>query len=82
MHVKRFGERYVSRFEKLLADAETSELKQSGRSIRASYGNLVTWRHSFAHQGMLPANASYGEAKQGFELGKRVLTCMHGALQR
>lgn len=81
-HVKRFGSRYVTRFVRLLNSEEHSELSTSGRSIKASYGNLITWRHSFAHEGILPPNASYSEAKQGFELGKRVLYCLDRALKR
>lgn len=81
-HVKRFGDRYTKKFSSLLEDAERRELAASGRSIKSSYGNLVTWRHSFAHQGILPPNASYAEAKQGFELGKQVLSCLDKAMHR
>ena len=82
LHIKRFGGKYLVRFNKLLAAEERRELLASGRSASASFGNLVTWRHVFAHQGVLPANASYLEAKQGFELGKQVLRCLDQALQR
>ncbi|MFZ5652992.1 MAG: HEPN domain-containing protein [Pseudomonadota bacterium] len=81
-HVKRFGDRYVTRFDRLLNAEEDRELRASGRSIRSSYGNLITWRHSYAHQGILPPNASYGEAKQGFELGKHILKCLDTAMRR
>lgn len=81
-HVKKFGDRYVERFSKMLDAEELRELAASGRSIKSSYGNLITWRHSYAHQGVLPANASYLEAKQGFELGKHVLHCLDRAMKR
>lgn len=81
-HVKRFGERYVKRFAALLDEEEDRELRASKRSIKSSYGNLITWRHTYAHQGILPPNASYAEAKQGFELGKQVLHCLDAAMKR
>jgi hypothetical protein len=81
-HIKRFGDRYVSRFVRLLDAEERRELSTSGRSVKASYGNLITWRNSFAHQGVLPPNASYAEAKQGLELGKQVLHCLDAAMIR
>ncbi len=81
-HIKKFGDRYVARFSKMLEAEELRELRASGRSIRSSYGNLITWRHSYAHQGVLPANASYSEAKQGFELGKHVLQCLDQSMKR
>lgn len=81
-HLKKFGDKYVKRFSTMLDREELAELGASSRSIKASYGNLITWRHSYAHQGVLPANASYLEAKQGFELGKRVLQCLDRAMKR
>lgn len=81
-HIKRFGDKYVTRFSSLLDAEENRELRTSRRSIKSSYGNLITWRHSFAHQGVLPANASYAEAKQGFELGKVVLHSLSTAMRR
>ena len=81
-HIKKFGERYVVRFIRLLEAEELRELSTSGRSVKSSYGNLITWRNAFAHQGVLPANASYGEAKQGIELGKQVLRCLNTAMTR
>lgn len=81
-HVKKFGNKYVERFSQMLEAEELRELAASGRSIKSSYGNLITWRHSYAHQGVLPANASYLEAKQGFELGKDVLHCLDKAMKR
>ncbi len=81
-HIKKFGDRYVARFARLLDAEELQELSTSGRSVKASYGNLITWRNAFAHQGILPANASYDEAKQGFELGKQVLRCLNSAMTR
>jgi len=81
-YVKKFGDRYVIKFNKLLDSSEDSELRNSGRSMKSSYGNLITWRHSFAHQGIMPPNASYAEAKQGFEMAKKVLWCLDRALAR
>jgi hypothetical protein len=81
-YIKKFGAKYVTKFSKILDEEERRELAEFRRSIKSSYGNLITWRHAYAHQGNLPSNASYLEAKQGFELGKQVLHCLNQAMKR
>jgi hypothetical protein len=82
MHVKKFGEKYQKRFEATLNASENSSLSSVGVSVKSSYGNLVVWRNSFAHEAILPANASYAEMRKGYDAGKRVLECLKNSLVR
>ena len=81
-YLARFGSKYQARFEKALEKLERQELKSSGISIKASYGNLLTWRNEFAHQGNIPANASYAEVKRAFGCGKQAMNCLAACMQR
>ena len=81
-YLPRFGERYRTRFEKLLMNAEAHELKISGTSIKTSYGNLITWRNEFAHEGRAPTNATFAEVKRSYAAGKQVIECLALALIR
>lgn len=81
-HVVRFGERYHKRFERTLKEMEKSCLASGEGSITSSYGNLVTWRHKFVHEGDLPNTATYDEARRSYFLGKKVLECLDQSLRR
>lgn len=82
VHIKPFGDKYVSRFNSKLDTLEKASLTAGNGSVKASYGNVITWRHSFAHQGVLPANASYAETTKGFVAGKSVMSCLAQAMVR
>jgi hypothetical protein len=81
-HVKKFGEKYLNRFEVKLNFRELTDLTTRGISVKSCYGSLIVWRNSFAHEGVLPANASYFEIKRGFDAGKIVLECLAETLVR
>ena len=81
-YLKRFGRKYQDRFARTLDKLERHELKTSGISIKSSYGNLITWRNEFAHQGNVPANASYDEVKRAYSCGKQVMHCLAGCMRR
>lgn len=81
-HIPLFGEKYLKRFNSLLDVEETRLLRQQGYSVKSSYGNLVTWRHGFAHGGQLPNNATFLEVTRSYELGKVVIDCLAKALVR
>lgn len=81
-HLPRFGDKYVKKFSKLLEAEEKIGLAAAQGSIKSSYGNLVTWRHGFAHGGVLPANATFAEVTRSYELGKRVIACLATAMNR
>jgi len=75
-HLKPFGERYQKCFKRRLEGIERYFMQRQGLSVKASYNNLLTWRHSFAHQGAVPSTATYEEVKQGFEAGKLVMQAL------
>lgn len=52
------------------------------RSLVTSYSNLVSWRNDFAHEGRVPAFATFDEVAQAYEDGKEVVLCFEGCLKR
>lgn len=81
-YLPRFGEKYVKRFGRLLSDVEVRELRDSGTSVKASYGNLITWRNEFAHEGRVPTNATFPEVQRSYETGKKVIECLALTMSR
>lgn len=77
-----FGDKYVERFRKRLEIAELASLKIDNVSIKACYGNLLTWRHGFAHEGTIPANATYDEVKKSYLYGRKLIDCLSDAMKR
>ena len=75
-HLAPFGEAYQKRFKKLLDRVDRVELRRRNLAIKASYGNLLACRHTFAHEGSVPTNSSYDDVKRGFDAGKVVLSCL------
>jgi RiboL-PSP-HEPN len=75
-YIKGFGEKYVLRFDKQLEKEAKAYLTLHKRDIRSSYGNIITWRHDFAHAGKINANATYSEAALAYEEGKVVIHCL------
>lgn len=71
-YLDKFGKKYSDRFVSLLDAKEKEFIKDKG-SIIHSYGNLITWRHEFVHQGTVPANATFDEAIKSYGLGKEVI---------
>lgn len=81
-YISRFGEKYNKRFKKNLDVAEKIYLVQNGKSIKNCYANIITWRHQFAHEGVIPPTATYEETKIAYEFGKHVLHCLAKSLER
>ncbi len=81
-HVKRFGLKYVKRFNKKLKETEDDRLSAGEGSVMESYGNIITWRNEFAHQGQVPRNATYEEVRNSYQLGKEVIHCLADSMQR
>ncbi len=81
-HMRKFGERYLKRFKTKLENAERNSLSTGGGSIRSSYGNIITWRNKFVHEGHMPPTATYEEAKRSYLLSKKVLVCLDESLRR
>lgn len=82
LHVSYFGDKYLKRFDKKLQEAEVQSLRERGRSIRSSYGNIITWRNVFVHQGRVPQNANYNEAVQAYDDGKAVIHSLAEIMRR
>ena len=72
-YVPKFGDKYQTRFRKKIGAKATDFLRTNGRDFRASYGNLITWRHDFAHAGKFRTTATYTEVVQAYEDGKEVI---------
>jgi hypothetical protein len=81
-YVRLFGEKYVVRFKKAIAASEKIALRDRGVSIVASYNNIITWRHKFAHEGETPANVTLAEVVKSYEEGKNVLRCLAASMVR
>jgi hypothetical protein len=81
-YLAKFGSKYQTRFENRIEKLEKQSLRAAGASIRSSYGNLITWRNSFAHEGIVPVNASYNEVKRAYDCGKQVMHCLAGCMRR
>lgn len=79
-HLAPFGSSYSRRFKRLLHRVDEIGLQKNRSSMKASYGNLLSCRHQFAHAGIVPANSTYEEVKRGFEAGKVVLACLEKSL--
>ena len=81
-HIRQFGEKYLQRYDKYDLQAEKAHLRSHGRSIRASYDNLIQWRNEFAHEGRIPTTATYAEVTQAYESGKETIHCLARAMTR
>lgn len=77
-HLEPFGKSYLRRFDRLVKWLDTYGVKRRRGSLISAYGNLLTCRHKFAHEGL--TTCTYGEVKAGFEAGKRIMACLHRAL--
>jgi hypothetical protein len=75
-YISSFGDKYVQRFKKKLDDIEKSNLRNSGTSVVSSYGNVITWRNQFVHQGHIPPTATYAEIIKSYHAGKEVIRCL------
>ncbi|WP_412064674.1 HEPN domain-containing protein [Rhizobium sp. SYY.PMSO] len=81
-HIKMFGDKYVDKFKNKLQKKEDASLAAGGPSIKSSYGNIITWRHAFVHQGVAPSTTNYEEIKRAYLAGKEVLHCVNEAMVR
>lgn len=77
-----FGDKYVQRFKQKLDEAEKNGLRRQGISILTCYGNVITWRNQFAHEGQVPSTVTYDEIKKSYEAGKEVIRCLAETMQR
>ena len=78
----RFGQIYSDRFRARLEAAAITHLSAHRRDLRSAYSNLIVWRNDFAHEGNVPATATYGEVAQAYEDGKLVIHALAAAMVR
>lgn len=81
-YCSRFGDVYLDRFKKRLDAAAKIHLSTHRRDLKNSYSNLIVWRNSFAHEGNVPATATYAEAVQAYEDGKAVIHALAASMTR
>lgn len=82
LHVKKFGEKYLLKLVSSIDRREIELLNIRRISIKSSYGNVITWRNSYAHEGVLPVNASYNETRVAYESGKEIIKCLADSMVR
>lgn len=81
-YIKKFGEKYILRFQKKLDFKEKEILRAHGASVRSNYSNIIIWRNEFAHAGNIPTTATYDEVKKAYHYGKHVLHCLDATMKR
>lgn len=81
-YIKRFGPKYLLRFDKKLNSAATVYLHTNKRDIKNSYSNLITWRNDFAHEGKINAFSTYIEVTQAYQDGKEIIKCIADTMKR
>ena len=52
-YISRFGEKYSERFKKRIQRRSRDYLLAHHRDITSAYGNVITWRNQFAHEGQM-----------------------------
>ncbi len=80
--IVKFGSKYKTRFKKMVDRQERLFITSHGVSIKNCYSNIITWRNQFAHEGVIPAYATYDEVKNSYQHGKTVIKCLFSTLVR
>lgn len=81
-HIICFGQKYRDRFDRELKSAEDASLAARTGSVKSSYGNLITWRHNFVHEGSWPSTATYNDLTTAYQHGKELIRCIDRAMKR
>jgi len=81
-YIMKFGNKYNLRFKKRLEKSQKNYLALHHRDIRSAYGNLVTWRNDFAHEGRINTTATYDEVVQAYNDGKEIIHCLAMSMTR
>jgi hypothetical protein len=72
-YIEKFGTRYLTRYQRKIADTERAFLVSHGKSVLNSYNNLITWRNDFAHAGRIPNTVTFNEVVASYHLGKELI---------
>lgn len=81
-YISKYGDKYVKKFDYYLKKKEAEILRHESASISAAYGNIITWRNQFAHEGIVPSTPTYDEVKRAYHLGKNIIDCLAAAMKR
>jgi len=81
-YVKKFGIRYLRRYQRKIQETENIFLRSHGKSVLSSYNNLITWRNDFAHEGHIPNTVTFSEVVSSYQLGKEVIRCVAETMTR
>lgn len=80
--IASFGQKYCDRFDRELKGAEAASQAARTGSVKSSYGNLITWRHTFVHKGEWTPTATYADLRTAYDNGKELIRCIDRAMQR
>lgn len=81
-HIRPFGAKYEKRFNRKLEEKEKESLLSGNGSIKAAYGNIISWRHVFVHSGVAPSTTTYQEVKRAYQTGTGVLHTLNETMYR
>ena len=81
-HLPRFGEKYVRRFRRKRDNKEREIFRSQRISLMSSYGNIITWRNKFAHEGILPNTPTFAEIRDSYYCGKHIIHCLAETMVR
>ena len=81
-YLPRFGDKYLQRFERKIKKADERSIRAREGSIKAAYGNIITWRNEFAHEGKIPSTPTYADVTKAYYTGKAVIDCLAETMRR
>lgn len=79
-HIASFGAKYLTRFKKDLDAKDAASIAAGLGSIKSQYGNLITCRHNFVHQGS--PTLTINEIITSYQNGKEVIHSLNYAMVR
>lgn len=78
--IKSFGTKYLQKFDRGLNYKEAVFLVSHRLSLKSCYGNLITCRHEFVHQGN--PTLTILEVINNYSLGKEVIHALFDSMRR
>lgn len=80
IHIKRFGDKYLRKFNTKLQLKENNVFATSRISITNAYTNLIMCRHKYVHNGS--PTLTINEVIAYYNSGKEVIHCLDDAMKR
>jgi hypothetical protein len=74
----QFGQAYKAEYLKCLNAQEAQVLAASQVSMKGAYANILTWRHKFAHEGVMLTTLE--EVTAAYPTAKRVIEALDSAM--